>query len=106
MGRTPSKGKKIRKRKVGKEDDHQVLYGRKYVNTNINKRRGESVTHDPLNLKVKVVAVKVYLQRVRLNKSKYKINVLTGSHKGIKYKYDLAEDLAQDSNPYLKIYSR
>lgn len=55
---------------------------------------------------MKVVAVKVYLQRVRLNKSKYKINVLTGSHKGIKYKYDLAEDLAQDSNPYLKIYSR
>ena len=52
---------KIRKRKVGKEDDHQVLYRTKSVNSSW----GES--YHPQNQKMKVVAVKFHPQQLGEN---------------------------------------
>ena len=57
-GKKNQQRKNIRKRKVGKGNNHQVLSSRKNVKKNVNKRRGESIIHDLLNRKVEVEAVK------------------------------------------------
>ena len=57
-GKKNQQRKNIRKRKVGKGNNHQVLSSRKNVKKNVNKRKGESIIHDLLNRKVEVEAVK------------------------------------------------